>query len=353
MIEVADRPECWDGILQELFAPGQWQRTHIEVFEGDEIESVEGRRQLHRRARDLQRRRKFAAFLQSRETRNPFIVEHNNFAIDDDFVGGQRLHRFGNLGEDARVIVAVAREQQRFATRLAGDQPITIELELEQPVVARERIILRFAVHGFDLVRIDAAAHRLFLACQEFSQLGGGAVAGFDFFGGEAGKDRFLVEDIAGRLHIRVALLDQQPVLLALFYFDERPLAVELVTLELEEELPFLESLAPILERHPFAAIPDDHSSGAVVSRWNYPLEIPVLERMVFDFHCQPLVVHVVRRTLGYRPRSQNAVHLQPQIEMEIAGSVLVHDEKISRGARDRAERLRCTIRRSLCPIGT
>ena len=128
---------------------------------------------------------------------------------------------------------------------------------------------------------------------------------------------------------------------------------MELVTLELEEELPFLEALTPVLERHPLAAVPDNDAARPVVALWDDPLEVAVLERVVLDFHCQPLVVHVVRRTLGYRPRSQNAVHLQPQIEMEIAGSVLVHDEKISRGARDRAERLRCTIRRSLCPIGT
>ena len=60
---------------------------------------------------------------------------------------------------------------------------------------------------------------------------------------------------------------------------------MELVPFELEEKLPFLESFAPILERHPLTSIPDDHTASAVVPRWNHSLEITVLERMVFHFH--------------------------------------------------------------------
>ena len=58
-------------------------------------------------------------------------------------------------------------------------------------------------------------------------------------------------------------------------------------------------------------------------------LEVAVLERVVFDLDRESLVRHVVRRALWHRPRSQHAVHLQPQVEMEIPRGVLVDDEQI------------------------
>src|SRR5207248_7467740 len=112
------------------------------------------------------------------------------------------------------------------------------------------------------------------------------------------------VEDVARSFDERVAFFDEQPVFLTLFDLYKRPLAVELVALELEEEFPFFESLPPILERDPLAAVPDDDAAGTVVPRRNHTLEVAVLQRMVFDFDRQPLVVHVVRRSFGNRPRS-------------------------------------------------
>ena len=133
---------------------------------------------------------------------------------------------------------------------------------------------------------------------------------------------------VAGRLDVRVALLDEQPVLLALLDLHERPLAVELVAAQLEEELALLESFAPILERDPLAAVPHDHAARAVVALGDDPLEVAVLERVILDLHGEALVVHVVRRALGHRPRPEDAVHLQAQVEMQTAGGVLVHDEQ-------------------------
>ncbi len=61
---------------------------------------------------------------------------------------------------------------------------------------------------------------------------------------------------------------------------------------------------------------------------------------MVFDLYREALLGLVVRRSLGNRPRPENAVHLQPQIEMEIPRGVLVDDKQIPGNGRDWPERL-------------
>jgi hypothetical protein len=102
----------------------------------------------------------------------------------------------------------------------------------------------------------------------------------FHFIDSEPGQHRRLDELIAGCLHEGVALLDQQPIALALLDFHERPLSVKLVAAQLEQELPILEPFAPILERDPLAAIPDDDSAGAVVPGGNLSFEVAVFDRV-------------------------------------------------------------------------
>ena len=73
----------------------------------------------------------------------PSRVETHHFAVEDEVVERKRLDRARDLGKDVRVVVAVAREQACLAVLLAGEQPITVELELEDPAVARERVVAR------------------------------------------------------------------------------------------------------------------------------------------------------------------------------------------------------------------
>jgi hypothetical protein len=69
---------------------------------------------------------------------------------------------------------------------------------------------------------------------------------------------------------------------------------VKLVALELEEELPLLQARLPVLDRHPFAAVPDDDPAGAVVAFGDHALEVAVVERVILDAHGEPLVGLVV-----------------------------------------------------------
>src|SRR5262249_10279377 len=119
-----------------------------------------------------------------------------------------------------------------------------------------------------------------------------------------------------------------------------------------EEEFSFDESFAPIFERNPFAAVPDDYAARAVVAGWDHSLEVAVLERVIFDSDRESLVVLIVARTAGDGPRSEHTVHLEAEIVMKLSGRVLVHDEESSRHGRHGADRLGRAVRRPLRAIG-
>src|SRR5450759_3518776 len=134
--------------------------------------------------------------------------------------------------------------------RLARDQTISVELELEEPTVASERGLGGFTVHHFDGFRVDPAAHRFLFRFERFPDLRTRALARLYLFDGETREHRLFRKGIPlpRRLHPGIPLLDHKPVFLALLYLHQRPLSVELVALELEQKLPLLQSLAPILE---------------------------------------------------------------------------------------------------------
>src|SRR5688500_17678736 len=113
---------------------------------------------------------------------------------------------------------------------------------------------------------------------------------------GDAREHRLLGKLVSRRLHEGIALLDQEPIALALLDLHQRPLPFELVTLELEEELPLLQTLPPILEGHPFPAVPDDDGTRPVVPLGDHALEVTVLDRMILYSHRQALVVLIIGR---------------------------------------------------------
>ena len=344
--DVVERPhgaELRYALGEQPTALDERNAAKVEVLEREEIEREEGGRQLDRGLRDVERIPEQAAPLQPGEARPALIVHHRDLAVDDARVVRQCPHRARHLGEDSGVIEAVAREEQDVMTALRREQAIAVELELEQPVVARERLLARFGEHHLHRSRIDTRLHRTG-AGHRRAQLHRRPLAGLHLLDGEPRQHRGLVELVARGLHVRVALLEQQPVLLAALGLHERPLAAKLVALQLEDELPLLEPLAPILERHPLAAVPYDDTAGAVVPLRDYPLEVAVLDRMVLDAHGEALVDHVVRRALRHRPRFEHAVHLHSQVEVEMTRRVLVHDEEPPRDDRDGADRLRRRI---------
>ena len=73
-------------------------------------------------------------------------------------------------------------------------------------------------------------------------------------------------------------------------------------------------------------------------------LEVAVLERVILDLHGEPLVGHVVRRTLRHGPRREHAVHLEAEVEVQLAGGVLVDDEQPAGDGRHRSRPARASV---------
>src|SRR5436305_11306875 len=91
---------------------------------------------------------------------------------------------------------------------------------------------------------------------------------------------------------------------------------------------------------------------SAVVAFGDDPLEIAVLDGVVLDMDGEAFVGRVARRPFGHGPRFQHPVHLEPQIEMEPGGGMLVNDEPPPGCGGDRARWLRCAVGGALGAVG-
>ncbi|ALL69057.1 hypothetical protein K788_00023980 [Paraburkholderia caribensis MBA4] len=77
----------------------------------------------------------------------------------------------------------------------------------------------------------------------------------------------------------------------------------------------------------PCAAVPHDDAAGAVLLLRNRPLELRILDGMVFHVDGHAFFLRVIARALGYGPRQQHAFMLQPEVVVQPAGPVLLYDE--------------------------
>ena len=74
-------------------------------------------------------------------------------------------------------------------------------------------------------------------------------------------------------------------------------------------------------------AVPDLHHAGAVLARRDLAREVDVLDRVVLGVDRQVVALRVGRDALRDGPRDEHAVALEPQVPVQPAGVVLVHDE--------------------------
>ena len=162
-----------------------------------------------------------------------------------------------------------------------------------------------------------------------------------------------------------IALLDQQPVLFVAgagiappARAHQRKRAVELEAVQFDVDFSVPDRAARVAHRIEdviHAAIPHDDRARAVIARWNHPLEVAVLQRMVFDGDRKTLVGWIQRRALGNRPRPQDAFHLESQIVVEAPRRVFLNYENAaSRGNRAcklASERFRSAPRASFASV--
>src|SRR5437868_6510011 len=131
-----------------------------------------------------------------------------------------------------------------------------------------------------------------------------------------------------------VVLVEEQPRLLAIAVGlrpHEHEAALQLLALEVEVEFPVGDRPPRIvaLGRLPRPPVPHDHVAGAVAAFGDHALEVEVVERMVFDMDGQPPGPGVERRALGHGPAGQDPADLEPEVVVQPAGPVAVHDEPV------------------------
>ncbi len=232
-------------------------------------------------------------------------------------------------------------------------QPVPIELQFEQPSGLGERLLAGLGQHQLRVFDPHSA-----LGSAELRQLlperRRAVLRRAQLLDGHPREHRFIGKCAVGG-DVRVTLLDEEPLLHALLDLHERPLAAQLVALQVEEELALLQALEGILEGDPHPAVPHDHGARAVVACGNDPLEIAVLEGVILDMHGESLVGRVRGRAFGDRPRFQHALHFETQVPMETGGGVHVDDEQAAGfGGRNcgPGARLGRALERTLCAIG-
>ena len=152
-----------------------------------------------------------------------------------------------------------------------------------------------------------------------------------------------------GRLRIgtvlcaRLAMISldllQQPLALVA-NAQQRPLAFHARAVQFELEVALLERCDGIADRRPRAAVPDIDTTRTVVAGRNVSRELRVFERMVFGLDRETLDRRIVARTFWHGPALEHAVQFEPEVVMQVARGVTLHDE-LERGVHLRALRRR------------
>ena len=223
--------------------------------------------------------------------------------------------------------------------RRAAEQADAVVLELVNPAVVAGHFVderrelrlqrrgqglaaraLRFRLRGLG-ARLAAPPRAFRCGTWCFSSIGGALdsppVAGVDGVRVGAGTCR------------GVTGFHQQP--LRLFALHARahqvPTSGELAAGQLELEVALLQSLGEIADRLPGAVVPDVDVPAAVLALRNVTFEFRVRDRVVFHFHREALVRRIERRSLRHGPAAQRAFPLEPEVPVQAARRVLLHDE--------------------------
>ncbi len=200
--------------------------------------------------------------------------------------------RLAQLGVAGRDVAPAARLQPQPAAVDVADRPHAVPLDLVRPVLVVLRQLADACQH-----RLDPLGHRLAVG-------------------------------ILGRIHpvdhpVRPVGTEQDVA------------AADALAVEGDHHL----VLAPLVGLVG-PAVPDLHRSRAVLARGDVAVEVEVLERVVLGPDREVVSARVRRDALGDRPGGQRAVVLEPQVPVQRAGVVLLHDEPRG-GCRRRPRRLR------------
>jgi hypothetical protein len=219
------------------------------------------------------------AALELLEARTAGVVERHHLAVEDRLAPGQRPPELAQLGVAGRDVVPVAALEPQPAALGVADRPHAVPLDLVRPALVVGGQVAEAGEHRLDLLR-----HRL-------------------------------PSRVLGRVHPV-----DHPVLAA--GAEEDVAALQALAVEGDHHLVLAELV--LLVR---AAVPDPHRPRAVLAGRDLAVEVEVLERMVLGADREVVAAGVGRDALRHRPRGEHAVVLQPQVPVQRAGVVLLHDE--------------------------
>ncbi|MNL15333.1 hypothetical protein D3C87_1363140 [compost metagenome] len=97
--------------------------------------------------------------------------------------------------------------------------------------------------------------------------------------------------------------------------------------MQLELETTLLVGLGRVVLRNPHPTVPDNDIAGAIVTFGDAALEGGVVQRMVFDVHCQTLDLGVEGRAFWHCPALERTIELQAEVVMQARGVVFLNAE--------------------------
>ena len=147
MVGVADGAGGRHHLAQQLLPLEERQRAQVVSLAGEQVEGVEDRRQLHRRGVDIGLATQVDPLPEPPKARLLVGVKHDQLAVEDERFVGERADHLGDLREGGGRVTPSPVAQPRLAVAAAGDQPVAVVLQLEEPAGLREGIVGRLGQH--------------------------------------------------------------------------------------------------------------------------------------------------------------------------------------------------------------
>jgi hypothetical protein len=190
VIEKADQAGGRQEPSEQRFAHGQGQRPQVEVLDRQQIERKERDRVHHRGPADVDPAGELCPQLEPLETGPSRVVQGDDLSIEDEAAYGKRCYGADDLGKTGGQVIPISRKEARGPAVKLRQEPVSIQLELEDPGGIRERAFPGFRQHQRSRLGIDFPLGR-----SQSGQFGSNAVgrrpAGLQVLYGKPRENRF------------------------------------------------------------------------------------------------------------------------------------------------------------------
>src|ERR1039457_5316711 len=95
--------------------------------------------------------------------------------------------------------------------------------------------------------------------------------------------------------------------------------------MQTELKIAICQSALDVTMRFPVAMVPYHYGATAILPLGDRSLKSSVLNRMIFDLHCQPLVACKVARSFRYGPTLEHSTPTQPEVVMQLPGCMFLN----------------------------